>query len=88
MEGIRHLGLPEWFRLELSIATFIAGLVLIIPAIKGRIKEFAYTGLGIVYISAFIAHLSVDGIVPISFAPVIVFAILMTPYMYYHKLKK
>lgn len=86
IEGTRHLGLPEWFRWELSIANFIAGLVLVLPWIGMRVKEWAYTGLGITYISALIAHLAVDGFVPMSFAPVVTFAILLVSYIYYHKL--
>lgn len=86
-EGTKHLGLPNWFRLELGVASFIGGFILIIPIIGKRIKEWAYVGLGIVYISAFIAHLSVDGIVPMSFTPLVTFAFLLTSYLTYHKIK-
>lgn len=86
IEGTRHLGLPEWFRWELSIAVFIGGLLLILPVGK-RLKEWAYVGLGIDYISALIAHLSVDGAVLMSFTPVITFALLIVSYVCYHRLK-
>ncbi len=59
IEGTRHLGLPEWFRWELSIGHLIAGILLITPVGK-RIKEWNYVALGIDYISALIAHLAVD----------------------------
>lgn len=87
IEGVQHLGLPEWLRYEVSIASFLAGLVLVLPVWK-RMKEWAYTGLGFVYISALIAHLSVDGIVPMSFFPLVTFALLLVSYVYYHKLQK
>jgi len=86
IEGTRHLGLPEWFRWELSIANIIAGLIILFPFFGQRLKEWAYVGLGIVYISALIAHLSVDGFVPMSFTPVVTFAILLVSYVSYHKI--
>ena len=87
IEGTRHLGLPEWFRWEVSIANIIAGIILLLPFFGKRIKEWAYVGLGIVYISALIAHLSVDGVIPMSFAPVVTFVILIVSYVSYHKIK-
>lgn len=87
IEGIRHVGpFPEWFRLEVSIATFLGGLVIALPWFGSRLKEWAYVGIGIVYISALIAHLVVDGFVAVSIMPVVTFAILATSYITYHKL--
>jgi hypothetical protein len=88
IEGVRHLGLPEWFRWEVSIGNFIGGLILVLPFFSKRIKEWNYVALGIVYISALIAHLSVDGFVLGSFSPLITFALLLVSYIYYHKLNK
>lgn len=86
MEGIAHIGpFPEWFRIESGIAVFLAGLVLIIPKLPSRIKEWAYVGLAITYISAFIGHMSVDGLVFITFTPLITLAILIVSYVTYHK---
>lgn len=93
IEGTRHLGLPEWFRMEAGIATFVAGLVLILPMMKifgdtiGKMfKEWAYVGLGITYISAMIAHLAVDGVIAMSFFPLVTFAVLVVSYFSYHKI--
>ena len=86
-EGTKHLGLPNWFRLELGIGSFIGGLIILLPFVAKRFKEWAYVGLGIVYISALIAHLAVDGIIPMSFTPLVTFAFLLISYLTYHKLK-
>ncbi len=86
IEGTQHLGLPEWFRWEASIASFLGGLALVLPFINKRLKEWAYVGLGITYISALIAHLSVDGLIAMSFAPIVTFIFLAISYIYYHKL--
>jgi hypothetical protein len=39
-----RLGLPNWFRIELTVAKILGALALIIPTIPNRIKEFAYCG--------------------------------------------
>lgn len=88
IEGTRHLGLPEWFRLEVGIGTFIGGLILVLPFFGKRIKEWNYVALGIVYISALIAHLSVDGFILMSFMPLVTFGLLLASYISYHKLNQ
>jgi uncharacterized membrane protein YphA (DoxX/SURF4 family) len=87
IEGTRHLGLPEWFRWEVSIGHLIGGILLIIP-INKRIKEWTYVAFGIDFISAFIAYASVDGWVANTFAPLIMFALLVVSYIYYYRLIK
>lgn len=87
LDGTAHLGLPMWFHWELSIGKFIGGLILIIPFIPKRIKEWAYVAFGIDFISAFIAHLAVDGAQGLWYAPVIFFIILIISYVTYHRLQ-
>jgi hypothetical protein len=87
-EGVKHLGFTSnWFKYELTIGNFIGGLILLLPFFGRRIKEWAYVAVGIVYISAFIAHLSIDGVGSEATTAVIFFAILLTSYITYHKLK-
>jgi hypothetical protein len=85
-EGTKHLGLPNWFRIELGIGSFIGGLIILLPFVGKRFKEWAYVALGIVYISAFIAHLEIDGLIPMSFTPLVTFTFLLISYLSYHKL--
>ena len=84
IEGTRHLGLPEWFRWEVSIGHLIGGILLIIP-INKRIKEWVYVAFGIDFISAFIAYLSVDGWVANTFSPLIMLFLLVVSYIYYYR---
>lgn len=84
-QGTEHLGLPHWFAMEAGIGSFIGGLILIIPMWK-RLKEWAYVALGITYLSALIAHLTVDGVKGESFMPLVFFAILLVSYISYHKI--
>ncbi len=84
-EGMRHLGLPDWFRWELSIGHIIGGILLIIPIPK-RLKEWVYVAFGIDFISAFIAYMSVDGLGSTVFSPLLMMGLLIVSYVYYHKL--
>jgi len=85
MEGaFAHLGLPNWFRVELTVAKILGSLALLIPTIPNRIKEFAYFGFAITLISAIIAHSSSgDGLA--SLDPLVFLAVLVVSYWYYHK---
>ncbi len=87
IEGTRHLGLPMWFHWELGIAKFLGMIAILLPMMPKRIKEWAYFGIGLDVVSAFIAHLAVDGAVPISFFPIIVLALLIVSYLYNPQMK-
>ncbi|MEO5911876.1 MAG: DoxX family protein [Pelobium sp.] len=85
-EGVRHLGYPEYFGYSLIVFKVCGTLILMIPAFKGRIKEWAYTGFMFDFIFAIISHMAVDGAVAMSFFPIIFIVILTVSYIYYHKL--
>ena len=83
-DAFAHLGLPNWFRIELTLAKILGALSLLIPAIPNRIKEFAYCGFAIALTSAIIAHFSSgDGIS--SLDPLLFLGILAVSYFYYYK---
>lgn len=80
-----HLGLPDYFKMELTVAKILGVLALVVPNIPLKVKEFAYFGFAITLISACIAHFaSGDGI--ISLDPLIFLGILIISYRYFHKL--
>lgn len=85
-KGTAHLGYPNYFAMELGIGKIIGGLLLILPFVPPRYKEWAYVGYGISVISAFVSNLAVDGATPMLLIPVVAFAILLTSYIYFHKL--
>src|SRR2546425_9999516 len=53
-----HLGLPNYFRTELTIAKALGVLALLVPGVPAKVKEFAYFGFAITLISASFAHFS------------------------------
>jgi len=88
--GFVHLHLPNYFRIELTIAKTLGVLALLIPSVPTKIKEFAYFGFGITLISASIAHFSVgDASRSILFIldPLGFFIVLVVSYVYFEKLR-
>ncbi len=57
-QAFAHLGFPDYFRVELSVAKF-AGIALLVAPVPARLKEWAYAGFAIDLASAVIAHLAV-----------------------------
>src|SRR5215467_6029548 len=87
VESIKHLGYPDYFRVQLTIFKVLGGVLLILPKVPARFKEWAYVGFGINFISAFVAHATVDGLVFDTIFPLIILAILVGSYVSYHKLE-
>jgi len=54
-----HLGLPFYFKVELTTAKILGVLALLVPQVPRRVKEFAYFGFGLTLFSAAIAHFAV-----------------------------
>jgi len=51
-----HLGLPTYFKIELTTAKILGVLALVVPSVPVKVKEFAYFGFGLTLLSAAIAH--------------------------------
>ena len=86
-EGIRHLGYPEYFGNALVVFKVLGVLALVIPQVPNRVKEWAYAGFAFDFIFASISHIAVDGVDFQGFFPLIVLAVLMTSYIYHHKIE-
>lgn len=86
-QGIAHLGYPPYFGVILVGFKIVGALVLILPMIKDRYKEWAYAGFGISFIFASLSHGVIDGMSFQTFFPIIIFGILGVSYVCYHKLQ-
>lgn len=87
IDGIRHLGYPDYFRIMLTIFKIVGVLMLVIPAVPARIKEWAYAGFAIDFIAAAVSHWAVDGFGGQTVFPLVVLGILAVSYIHYHKLR-
>jgi hypothetical protein len=88
IEGTKHLGIPRWLGLEVSIGQLLGLVLLIIPAVPARFKEWAYVGFGIMYLTAAIAHIAVGDPINNTIMAVVFFGLLLTSYTSFHKLQK
>jgi len=88
VEGFTHFGFPNYFRIELGLAKLIGALVLLIPQIPTRVKEWAYAGFGIVFISASIAHFNIGDDMAKIITPIVFLVILAVSNVYLHKVKQ
>lgn len=83
-----HLGFADYFRYELAIAKVLGALALLIPPIPVRVKEWAYAGFGITFISAAIAHISSGDPVTAAIMPLVFLAVLVISNVYLYKKQK
>jgi hypothetical protein len=88
IDGAKHLLIPRYLGLEVSIGQLIGLVLLIVPAVPKRFKEWAYVGFGIMYITALVAHIAVgDPFIPFGLMAVVFFGLLLTSYISFHKLQ-
>lgn len=88
IDGANHLHIPRYLGLEVSIGQLIGLVLLIVPAVPARFKEWAYVGYGIMYITALNAHMAVgDPFIPFGMMAIIFFALLLSSYISFHKLQ-
>src|SRR5690606_39566392 len=86
-ERIRSLGYPEYFGTALVFFKIAGSLILIIPQIPARLKEWAYAGFTFDFLFAFICHVSVTGPEPLFFFPHVMLAILLMSFFYFYFLR-
>lgn len=88
IDGANHLHIPRYLGLEVSIGQLVGLVLLIVPAVPARFKEWAYVGYGIMYLTALNAHMAVgDAFIPYGLMTIIFFALLLSSYLSFHQLQ-
>ena len=87
IETFHHLGLPNYFRIELGTAKILGSIALVLPLVSNRIKEWVYVGLGLSFLSAPIAHINSGDPMTVAIAPLLFFGLLVVSYIFKSKLK-
>ena len=83
-----HLGFPDYFRIELTVAKILGVLALVIPSVPLKVREFAYFGFAITLVSASIAHFSSGDALLFVVDPLLFLGALVTSYIYFNKLNR
>jgi VIT1/CCC1 family predicted Fe2+/Mn2+ transporter len=87
-DSFERLGFPDFFRVELGIAKGLGALVLLLPFLPTRLKEAAYVGFAITFVSATVAHLSNGDPLNVTLQAVTLLGILTASYFYFRKVRK
>jgi len=85
-EGVRHLGYPDYMGRILVVFKVLGAIALVVPQVPKRIKEWAYACFAVEFLFAFLSHWSVDGLNGQTFFPLLVLAVLVVSYIYFHRI--
>lgn len=83
-----HLGFPDYFRIELTVAKTLGVLALLMPGIPSKAREFAYVGFAITLISASIAHFSSGDPILFVIDPLLFLGALIVSYAYFNRIHR
>ncbi|SDP49985.1 DoxX-like family protein [Mucilaginibacter sp. OK268] len=84
----KHLGFPNYFRIELIMIKIIGVVLLLIPQVNQRVREWIYVGFAINLFSAFVAKLNSGYSILASLEPLLVLVIILTGLFYLEKIRK
>lgn len=85
IDGVRDLGFPDFFRIQLAVLCLLATAVLLIPQVPLRVKEWAYAGVALFFITSFVAHVAHKDPIIISLINIFFLGILIVSNSYLHK---
>lgn len=88
MGAFKHLGFPDYFRKELAIAKIAGAIILLIPQVPVKVKDWAYAGFGITFLSAVYAHLSLGDPASVAIMPAVFFVVLVISALFLHRKNK
>jgi hypothetical protein len=83
-ETFERLGYPDYLRVELGIAKLLGAGALLAP-LPRWIKEWAYAGFTITFVSAIIAHLAGGDPLTAAIPPAVALTLLILSYWSYHR---
>lgn len=83
--GVKELGFPDFFRIQLAVLKLLAVLVLIVPAFSLQMKEWAYAGVGLFFLTALVAHVAHRDSWGISVFLLILLGLLALSNIFLHK---
>lgn len=85
---IVNLGYPPYLLYELLVFKVLGAFALLLPQIKNKIKEWAYFGYGLVFLSATIAHLINGSGIVLILLPILLSLCLFVSYWCRYKIDK
>jgi uncharacterized membrane protein YphA (DoxX/SURF4 family) len=84
--GMEHFGYPPYFAPMVSIFSILGSLVLVLPFVPARVKEWSYFGFALNFIGAVVSNWAVDGLGFGVLFPLLFFVPLGGSYFLFHKM--
>lgn len=84
--GVRELGFPDHFRIQLAVLKIIAVVILLIPQVPIQVKEWAYSGVILFFITAIVAHTAHKDPFVITIINLVLIGITITSNTYLHRI--
>lgn len=81
IQGVRDLGFPDFFRIQLAVMKIAAAVVLALPIFPVLVKEWAYVGAALFIVTAFVAHFAHGDPIWLNLINVGLFAVLVVSYL-------
>lgn len=86
IEGVKALGFPDFFRIQLAILKLLAVVIILAPIVPLQIKEWTYAGIGLFFVTAIVAHTAHKDPIIITVINLVLMLIMYVSYVYLHKL--
>lgn len=86
IEGVKALGFPTFFRIELAVLKITAVVLLLAPQVPIQVKEWAYAGVGLFFVTAIVAHAAHKDPIWINLVNVFFIGLLIVSNIYLHKI--
>ncbi|HLM46452.1 MAG TPA: DoxX family protein [Myxococcaceae bacterium] len=88
LEGFRHLGYPDYFRLLLGMGKLLGAVALVVPVVPRTLREWAYAGFTINLVSASVSHYASGDPVGQAMAPLFFLGVLLTSHQLWRRLEQ
>ena len=82
IDGVRDLGFPDFFRIQLAFLKLVAIPILLLPVVPVQFKEWAYAGVGLYLLTAIIAHYAHGDPIILNVLNVVFVILLVTSNLY------
>jgi len=85
IEGVRDLGFPDFFRIQLAVMKVAAIPIILLPQFPGWVKEWAYAGVAFFILTAIVAHSAHNDSIVLHLINIMFLVLLFVSYFYMPK---
>lgn len=88
VEGFRHLGYPDYFRILLGIGKLLGAVALLVPVVPRTLREWAYAGFTINLVSASVSHYASGDPTGQVVTPLVILGVLLTSHQLWRRVEQ